>query len=668
MKDYIFCFLLLFTSMMFSQTPGCPDPLATNYNSEAIINDGSCTYDNISISASSSVELPEVMVETSGLIYWNDKLWTHNDNSDINLYSFNPNSPDTYESYELTGTENIDQEEISQDSNYIYLGDFGNNVSGNRTNLYILRIDKQSLITGTPLIDTIFFSYSNQTDFNPTEANETDFDCESFIVSTDSIFLFTKQWVSEKTALYSLSKYPGVHVASFKAELDVSGLITGAYYNRSKKLVVLSGYSSYVQPFFYLLYDFSGNDFFSGNKRKISFSASLHQVEGIASNDNLIYYASNEKLVKVITIKQKLHELDLSPYLNDYLNSLVIDSNPPVISSNHADTVIYANNNCIAEMPVFTNLMIASDDITLSENLIYTQSIYPGSDLNSGVHEIFLRAYDESDNYHEISFYIEVIDTISPTIEYESLLFQLVAEDDCTATLPDLSEILNIYDNCTEYNQLEINQTPASGTFCVGEENICSFIVTDESGNFTTIDFVFFVIDTTAPTVECPIIDSITLPYGENTYIVNGTEFDPLSYDDNCEIATLVNDYNNESSLANAEFLCGSTLVKWTITDSNENVVECEFYINISMTSIESELIKKIQLFPNPASNTVNIINSDCEIENIQITDVYGRILNLSSDYNRDQIIYDISILENGIYFVNVQTNSKTLKYKFIKS
>ena len=71
-----------------AQISGCTDPLATNYNTEATINDGSCTYGTSTVSAAVTHELPVIMEETSGLIYWNNKIWTHNDDADINLYSF----------------------------------------------------------------------------------------------------------------------------------------------------------------------------------------------------------------------------------------------------------------------------------------------------------------------------------------------------------------------------------------------------------------------------------------------------------------------------------------------------------------------------------------------------------------------------------------------------
>ena len=269
----------------------------------------------------SSWDLPEVMEETSGLIIWNDKIWTHNDDTDINIYAFDTTNVYDYDTYPLTGTVNTDWEEISQDDDYVYIGDFGNNAGGNRTDLKILRIEKNSLLANLPVIDTIHFSYSLQTDFSSTGPNNTDFDCEAFIVTTDSIYLFTKEWVSEGTSVYSLPKTPGTYIADYIESYNVQGLITGATFLERERLVVLSGYTSLLQPFLFLLYDFQNNLFFSGNKRKLSVNLPFHQVEGVATEDGLFYYISNEKFSQsFITTSQKLHKIDLTNYLNDYLS------------------------------------------------------------------------------------------------------------------------------------------------------------------------------------------------------------------------------------------------------------------------------------------------------------------------------------------------------------
>lgn len=310
----------------YTQSHGCTDPLALNYNAQTERNDGSCVYPGASLSPLNSWLLPPAMVETSGLIIWNNQLWTHNDGHDINLYAFDTLDVFNFETYELTGAVNIDWEEIAQDDDHVYVGDFGNNYNGNRTNLQIIRIEKASLLSREPLIDTIRFSYALQGDLSGTGLNYTDFDCEAFIVSGDSLYLFTKEWVSQRTSLYVLPKEPGNYVARYLDSYDVQGLVTGATYLKDKRLLVLCGYSTFVQPFLYLFYDFQGHDFFGGNKRKMQVNIPLHQVEAITTSDGLFYYLTNEALLTTfVTIDQKLHTFDLTDYLGHYLADDAVD-------------------------------------------------------------------------------------------------------------------------------------------------------------------------------------------------------------------------------------------------------------------------------------------------------------------------------------------------------
>lgn len=318
-----YSFLLFFWICLSAkaQLAGCTDALAKNYNPSAILNDGSCVYENTKIAPVFSITLSDTLRETSGLVYFDNQLWTHNDDTDVNIYALDTIGRITNR-YPLNGLKNTDWEDISQDSAYFYMGNFGNNVSGVRKDLQILRIEKFSLKANNPQIDTIAFRYSNQVDFTRSKANTTDFDCEAFIVSRDSIYLFTKQWTSKRTALYALPKLPGNYVAQFKSDFDVNGLITGATYLEEKQLIALCGYSKQLKPFLYLLYDFKSNDFFSGNKRKITLGLPYHQVEGITTRNGLQYYISNEhfRLKPIINTSQQLHQLDLNLLLQSYLN------------------------------------------------------------------------------------------------------------------------------------------------------------------------------------------------------------------------------------------------------------------------------------------------------------------------------------------------------------
>jgi hypothetical protein len=266
-----------------------------------------------------SIKLSDSIKETSGLIAFDNLLWTHNDDHDKTIYGLDSLGK-IRKKIILTQTINQDWEEIAQDSLHLYIGDFGNNYSGNRTDLHILKIDKKSFLSQNPIIEKIAFRYSDQTDFAVQKPNNTNFDCEAFIVSKDSIFLFTKQWKSSKSAIYALPNQTGNQIAQLKDTFDTKGLVTGAVYLGDKKTIVLCGYSKIGKPFLYLLNNFKDNNFLSGNKRRIDLKLPFHQVEGIATKDGIHYFITNESLVRkpILNTPQQIHYLDLSPILGSH--------------------------------------------------------------------------------------------------------------------------------------------------------------------------------------------------------------------------------------------------------------------------------------------------------------------------------------------------------------
>ncbi|WP_347049959.1 T9SS C-terminal target domain-containing protein [Flavobacterium olei] len=316
----IFLFLFTFTSV-YAQISGCTDASAQNYNAQATINNGSCLYKNLKLKPEYSMRLSDSVKETSGLIAFDNLLWTHNDDHDKTIYGLDSLGK-IKRKIVLTQIINHDWEEIAQDSTHIYIGDFGNNYSGNRTDLKIFKIGKKSFLEENPKIETITFTYSDQTDFSRSKPNKTNLDCEAFIVSKDSIYLFTKQWKSFKTSIYSLPNQPGSQIAKLQSTLDTKGLVTGATYLENKKLITLCGYTKAGKPFLYFLYDFKSPDFLSGNKRRIDLKVRFHQIEGIATKDGLHYFLTNESLVRkpVINVVQQIHYFDLSSFLNSYLH------------------------------------------------------------------------------------------------------------------------------------------------------------------------------------------------------------------------------------------------------------------------------------------------------------------------------------------------------------
>jgi hypothetical protein len=91
-----------------------------------------------------SIQLPATLHETSGLVLNDNLFWTTNDDTDTTIYGVDTTGV-IQKKVALKKVVNKDWEEISQDNTYFYIGDFGNNVSGNRKDLHILRIEKNRL-------------------------------------------------------------------------------------------------------------------------------------------------------------------------------------------------------------------------------------------------------------------------------------------------------------------------------------------------------------------------------------------------------------------------------------------------------------------------------------------------------------------------------------------
>ena len=388
MKKNLLLLILFVANTAIKAQTGCTDTYASNYNINAIVNDGSCIYNNASATINTSIILNQNVLETSGLIEWNNYLYTHNDDTDTTIYKLNKISGAIVQSLPLNTIQNIDWEEISQDENYIYIGDFGNNATGNRTNLKIYKIRKSTIET-VPEIETINFNYSNQTDFTAQNANNTDFDCEAFVVTANEILLFTKQWVSGNTTIYSLTKTSGTHTANYLTTINVTGLITGATLKEDSRLISLCGYDSTLQPFIFLIYDYIGTNFTVANKRKIAIPLPYHQIEAIATNNGLDYNLTNESLIQlpIFNIPQKLHQLSLATYLSNYLNSISLNT----IQLTNDNAILYPNPS---ENEInFSKFDVSNDNYQITDfngKIVGTGKIYNNKistvDLEKGIY------------------------------------------------------------------------------------------------------------------------------------------------------------------------------------------------------------------------------------------------------------------------------------------
>ncbi len=305
--------LCLFPALPGWSQPGCTDPLALNFNPLATQNDGSCLYPSTAFTPEQVAVLPASLEECSGLAMAGGRLWSHEDGGNPEkLYALDTLDGTVSLSLTIPGLDNIDWEDVATDDQYLYIGDFGNN-GGNRTDLHIARIAKSALENGIPVPEIIQFSFSDQTNFQFGH-NAHNFDCEAFFAHGDSLHIFSKNWTDFKTRHYVLPAQPGTHVALLRDSFTVQGQITGADIMGDGTAVLLGYNVSTSETFLWMLWDYPGNDFFRGNKRKVSMGSALFtsQPEGIAFSGDRHGFICSERYA---VLPPRLLAFDLSPWL-----------------------------------------------------------------------------------------------------------------------------------------------------------------------------------------------------------------------------------------------------------------------------------------------------------------------------------------------------------------
>lgn len=282
-----------------------------------------------------TVPLDAALKETSGLVFVNSKLYSHNDSGGLaELYEVDTSTGVVSRTISIENATNVDWEDVAYDDTYLYIADIGNN-SGTRTDLKIYKVVLSDLaIKNTVTAEIISFGYKDQIDFT-SALNANDFDAEALIAYSNKLYIFTKNWVSQKTSVYELSTTPGSYVIEKKETLNVGGLITGATVRGDKLL--LSGYSLslYSVPFVYEIEDVSLTNFSSGKETKTTLPlpvTSSSQIEGITFLDDENYYVSAEEdpikrtsslflfTTNTTTLANKTLEKDLNDIKVEFVN------------------------------------------------------------------------------------------------------------------------------------------------------------------------------------------------------------------------------------------------------------------------------------------------------------------------------------------------------------
>jgi len=183
---------------------------------------------------------------------------------------------------------------------------------------------------------------------------------------------------------------------------------------------------------------------------------------------------------------------------------------------------------------------------------------------------------------------------------------------------------------------------------------------------YVTSNAVTLTFETENPTITC--IDNQEKDADANlTYTVVGNEFDPSGTDDNCEVASVINDFNSMETLAGASLPLGTTNIVWTVTDVAGNQMGCSFSVIVANpTGINKLEELGISIYPNPTNGIVKLDFANNNVQKLKISDMAGRTIIENTAVQQNETI-DLSKYSSGIYIISVETDNGSFTSKIIK-
>ncbi len=167
-------------------------------------------------------------------------------------------------------------------------------------------------------------------------------------------------------------------------------------------------------------------------------------------------------------------------------------------------------------------------------------------------------------------------------------------------------------------------------------------------------------------------------PDGPGTLTLTFSEFD---IEDQFDFMTVYNGENTDAPIFdNGENLTGNTIpgpfestyptgaitVKFT---ADSYVTALGWVATITCNSLAAEDFQNslgIMVYPNPSSTEVNI-ESKMPLQQIEIYDLLGRLVKQKSPINTLQTKMQLTGMENGVYFIRIQSGNQSQTIKLIK-
>ncbi len=252
------------------------------------------------------------------------------------------------------------------------------------------------------------------------------------------------------------------------------------------------------------------------------------------------------------------------------------------------------------------------------------------------------------------------------TVNYEitaPTAIDIVLGADGTAIVDPYSLIRDIDEACDISSvAVDVAQVTCAD---IGAPIDVTVFVSDSSGNLASCTTMINVVDRTPPVLTCPA-DQTQDPGAGNLYYILPDYFatGEATAIDNCTDPVVL---TTQDPAPGAALPDGVHIITLTAEDEYGNVSTCTFELTVeSIIGIdENSLEAGVSLYPNPATDIVNLVNkSNIALDKMMVYDINGKLV-IQTDLRNMQgeKTVDVSSLASGVYVVQIiGENASTVK------
>ncbi len=249
-------------------------------------------------------------------------------------------------------------------------------------------------------------------------------------------------------------------------------------------------------------------------------------------------------------------------------------------------------------------------------------------------------------------------DTTAPNANCSDITVSLDENGNATITADQI-------DNGSSDNSGTVFLQICNDTFSCADigTNSVELEVYDDFGNRDFCTATVTVVDDMDPEISCPNDQSAGYDSGESFYTLPDYADDgDVSATDNCSTSPNI----TQDPAPGTELTEGTYTISFEATDGSGNTVDCSFELTVMpiLSVSEADFAEGLVIYPNPASDVIQVKSSTEAIHSISITDILGKTIYSEANIDTQLKSIDVSGFPEGLYFVtlNNQVTKKIIK------